>query len=152
MSFKKIALLLAMALTGAAVFAGCGGDDSSDSESEALTKTELVAQADEICQGANDAVEEGTADFDQTTSDDELIAFAEDTYVPELQSELSELQELTPPEEDADAYAAMLSSLEDGINTVEDNPELVTQEDAEDPFADATEQAKELGLTVCGQS
>ena len=152
MSFKKIALLLAMALTGAVVFAGCGGDDSSDSESEAVTKTELVAQADEICQGANDAIAEGTADFDQNTPDEDLVAFAEDTYVPELQDELSQLQDITPPEEDAEAYDAMLSSLEDAISTVEDDPAMVTEENAEDPFADATAQAKELGLTVCGQS
>ena len=151
MSLKKLALLLAVALTGAAVFAGCGGDDSSDTESEPLTKTELVSQADEICQGANDTIAEGTADFGPDTADEDLVAFAEDEYVPELQSELEDLQALTPPEEDQEAYDAMLSSLEDAINQVEDNPAMVTEEDAEDPFADATDQAKELGLTVCGE-
>lgn len=152
MTLKKIALLLAMALTGAAVFAGCGGDDSSDSESEPLTKTELVAQADEICQGALDTISEGAADFDQNTADEDLVAFAEDTYVPELQSELEELQALTPPEEDAEAYDSMLASFEDGVNAIADNPEMVIEEDAEDPLADATAKAEELGLTVCGQS
>ena len=150
MSFKKIALLLAMALTGAAVFAGCGGDDSSDSESEALTKTELVAQADEICQGSLDVIAEGTADFDESTGDEELIAFAEDEYVPELQNELEGLQDLTPPEDDQETYDAMLSALEEGINKIEDDPSLVVSGE-ENPLADATESAQELGFEVCGQ-
>ena len=150
MSFKKIALLLAMALTGAAVFAGCGGDDSSDSESEPLTKTEFVAQADEICQGSLDVIEEAAAGFDQNTADEELVEFASDQYVPELQNELESLRELTPPEDDQDAYDDMLTSLEEGIDEIEADPELVLGE-GENPLAGATEQAQELGLEVCGQ-
>jgi len=149
MSLKKIAMLLALALTGAAVFAGCGGDDDGGSESEALTKTELIAQADEICQAATDEVEEATADFDENTADDELVQFTEDTYVPLLQDEVSDLQALTPPEEEADAYEAMLSSLEDGVDQIESDPELVLGN--ENPLADATEKAEAIGFEVCGQ-
>lgn len=154
MSKKYIALLLTIAFSGAAVFAGCGGDDSSDSDTtqvEAPTKAEYIAQADEICQAHSDKIDELTADFDENTSEEEVTTFTEETYIPTLQDEVAQLKELTPPEGEEEAVESLLASLDEGVGVLADNPEEVLNS-GENPLADASAQAKEFGLKVCGSS
>lgn len=152
MSMKKIAMLLALALTGAAIFAGCGSDDSSSDSAEAPTKAEFITQADEICQDSIDTItSESEKQLDEKSGDEEVLAFAEDTYIPELNSEVEDLQALTPPEGDEETVDEMFSSLEDGVNEISDDPNIVL-EGGESPLADATEKAQAYGLKVCGTS
>jgi hypothetical protein len=149
MSKKYIALLLTIAFSGAAVFAGCGGDDSSDSD--APTKAEFIAQADEICQTNGDKIDELTAEFDENTGKEEVIAFTKETYIPTLQDEVNQLKELTPPAGEEEAVDSMLTSLENGVNELADDPNIVLAGET-NPLAEASAQAKELGLKVCGST
>jgi hypothetical protein len=45
----------------------------------------------------------------------------------------------------------MLSSLEDGVNALEDDPSQITTEEGPEGFQNASEIAGELGLKECGQ-
>ncbi len=154
MSKKYIALLLTIAFSGAAVFAGCGGDDSSDSDTtqvEAPTKAEYIAQADEICQTHSDKIDELTAEFDENTGKEEVMTFTEETYIPTLQEEVDQLKELTPPEGEEEAVESMLTALDEGVGVLADDPEAVLN-GGENPLADASAQAQEFGLKVCGST
>ena len=154
MSKNRIALLLVVSLTSLGVVAGCGGDDdsgSSSSSEEAPTKAEFISQADAICQDSIDTLSEASSELGTEPSDEEVQAFAEDTYVPELNDEVEQLQALTPPEGDEETVEEMFSSLEDGVGQISDDPSIVI-EDKENPLADATELANDYGLKVCGNA
>lgn len=147
---NRFAVLLTLTAIGALAIAGCGGSDDSSS-SDAPTKAEFVAQADEICQGASDSLTEAQSQLGADATDAEAIAFINDTYLPELKDESSQIKALTPPEGDEEAIDSITAALDDGINTIESDPEALLA-GATDPLADATAQAKDYGLKVCGQS
>lgn len=146
---NRFAILLSLTVIGALAVAGCSGSDDS---SDALTKTEFIAQADEICKGASDSLKDAQTELGADATKDDYVAFINDTYLPELKDESSALKELTPPSEDEGAVDEIIASLDDGIDSIESDPEILLTEGADDPLADATEQAKTFGLEVCGQS
>lgn len=145
-------------LAGAAVLAlsfgvvACGSDDSGDSSDEALTNTELIAQADQICSDYNDqltTIQEDSG-LSADSSQDEKISFISDDIVPLYRDQVDELRALTPSDEDADAYADVVDTLESNLDDVESDPEAALA--ADNPFADATAKANDFGLEVCGSN
>jgi hypothetical protein len=134
-------LALALALVGI----GCGGDD-------APSKAEYIADADAICKQGEKEIEaaaEETFAQNQQPSDAEVVSFAEKTVVPNIQGQIDDLRDLTPPEGDEDTVNAIYDAAQDGLDQLEEDPVLLTGRGA-DPFAEVQGFAKDYGLEECG--
>jgi len=160
LSKKTTALLLTLAAVSMGSITGCGGSDDSSSDSssdtastttEAPTKAEFVTQANAVCKSAIDKVSDSSTDLGENAPDEELVQFIKDEYIPTIKDELSQLQELTPPEGDEDSWDEILTAFDDGISGVEDDPEAAVAGN-ENPLADASEKAKAYGLKICGNN
>lgn len=142
---KRPALFLpTVALAFGLAVTGCGGSD----EAPAISHDDFVTQANEICADASAELQEAGADLTDTSSEEDLIAFIEDTAIPNFQGQHDDIEDLGAPEGDEDDVDALLTALQDGIDAVSDDPSAFIVEGA-DPFADANEAATELDLTDC---
>ncbi|MGA7396860.1 MAG: hypothetical protein WBW62_05365, partial [Solirubrobacterales bacterium] len=72
------------------------------------------------------------------------------TYLPELKDEVSKIKDLTPPDGDEGTIDELIASLDDGIDEMESDPGALLEEGS-DPLDQATTQAQDYGLKVCGQ-
>jgi hypothetical protein len=163
---NRPAKLLALVSVCAALFAaGCGDDEEEPEAPTTATETGTTGpsgtasidswtkQAEEICASGDKAQQQAAqqAFGGQQPSEEELTAFASDVVVPNLQEQYDAIAALPKPEAEAEQIDAMLSSLQTGINQVTEDPgALVQGTDSLPAIQDATEQAKELGLTDCG--
>ncbi|MGB0120464.1 MAG: hypothetical protein WBP55_05880 [Solirubrobacterales bacterium] len=144
---NRFAVLLSLAAISALAVAGCGG---SDDNSDAPTKAEFITQADEICQTASDNLTEAQGELNEDSTKDDYIAFISDTYLPELKEEVGKIKDLTPPDGDEGTIDELIASLDDGIDEMESDPGALLEEGS-DPLDQATVQAQDYGLKVCGQ-
>ena len=135
---------------GAAVLlataAGCGGDDAKP-----LSKAEYIKQGDAICNKSGDKIDkEAQKITSDTPSEEEITPFVEETFKPEIESQISGLRDLTPPEADADKLNEIYEQVEEALAKVEDDPGTLLEQGA-DPFEDANKAAQDYGFKVCGQ-
>ena len=169
----RITTLLALALATGLVAAGCGDDDddtattssaatttagatgATGATGEPLSKEEFIVQADAVCKAGDkkiDAAANETFSGGQP-SQAEQEQFVTEDVVPNIQEQIDGLRALTPPEGDEDEVSAILDSAQDAIDQIESDPSALTEgANADDPFAEANQLAKEYGLQVCGQS
>lgn len=139
-------------LTAALLLAGCGGGDSGES----ISKEEFIAKADAICKRSNKRMEDAFGRFlednpDVTKlNDPRLQPLVDDVMVPSLKREIEELKALGIPDGDGERVNAMISALEEGLETAEDNPQVVTGASSDTVFGIASRIAGEYGLEVCG--
>jgi hypothetical protein len=162
---KASAAILFAALLVAIVAAGCGGGSSSSStsgstggEEGALTKKEFIAKADGIC-GAKDkelneevekfVKEEGISEKKKPTQAQET-ELVENYVVPNIKAQGEEIGELTPPEGDEEQIEKIVTSLEEGAEEAEEDPEAITGGNSTNPFETATKEAQAYGMKVCG--
>ena len=142
---RRILAPLALILLAAALLAACGGDDTQSKEA-------WVEQADGICAAAdedlNQAAEDSFGGTAPSAADQEQ--FVTDEVVPSLQGQHDEIADLAAPEGAEEQADELLSSLQEGIDALSDDPSSITEAGAKSPLADASEQAGELGLTDCG--
>ncbi|MEJ7892717.1 MAG: hypothetical protein WKF94_08750 [Solirubrobacteraceae bacterium] len=135
---------IAAAVAGLGV-AGCGGDD------KALTKAEFVKQGNAICAKGNaelETEEEELIADGKAPDREELIAFFEDEVLPNVQGQIDDLAELTPPEADQGEVDELIASAQEAIDKSEGDMEAVVASD-ENPFDDADEKAGAYGLAEC---
>ena len=158
---KRLILLLASVLAMAIVVAGCGSsdDDSGTTDvSVTVTKEQLIKQGDTICKQGNEEIEDGFERFmkendipeNQEPSDEQGVEIVETVLVPNLKTQSELIRGIGIPEGDEEQVEAMLDSLDGAIETAEEDPEALFEEDT-DPFADANEKAQEYGFTQCGE-
>jgi hypothetical protein len=149
----RVALCSALALA-VLVAAGCGGDDSSSSGS--ISKEEFIAKADAICKQSNKRMEAAFGKFlkenPQLTkpTDPRFQQLVGEVMVPNLEREIEEMKALGVPDGDGEKVGAMIAALEEGLETAEDNPEVVTGSSSDTVFGIASRIAGEYGLEVCG--
>lgn len=146
----RSALLPVLLLSLSSLLVGCGGDDepaATAPEPEPLSKTEFVTQAEEICAEGNEELRTAAEDIPAEPSDEEVAQFAEDEFVPNLQQQHDDLAALGAPEGDEDTVQAILDSLQEAIDVVEDDPASLLSSD--DPFTEASDLAEEYGLVEC---
>ena len=143
---KKLGMLVPLFVVAFLGIAGCGGDGSS-----APSEEEYIAEADAICQKADDelaATVESTFGSEEPTRQ-QVVAFVEDELVPSIEGQLDELRSLTPPEGDEDAVNAIYDALDQDIEAVAENPAAAVESPA---FVESSRLAGEYGLTACGGS
>jgi hypothetical protein len=129
---------------------GCGGDDKEDAsapQAEPLSKTEFLAQADEICANGNAEISAAAEEITGEPSDEEIAMFAEEVLVPNTQKQHDEIAKLGAPEGDEETVREMLDALQEGIDVVADDPSTLLSKD--DPLAEASDLAEAYGLVEC---
>jgi hypothetical protein len=146
-------LLVAIGLS--LLVTGCGG---SDSESEVLTKSQFIKQADAICangikkkdadlKAALTAASAASVDFNNKAAQEKLVKVA---ALPPLRTISDELNELEPPSGDQDRIDAMRDALDAGLTKAEEKPALTLA--AEVHVLDKSNRlAEEYGLEACNQ-
>ncbi len=142
---KRYGCVIAVALLAAG--AGCGSEDE-----EALSKAEYIKQGDAICKEASAELEKQANEAfpgDEQPSGEELTTFAEDVLKPNIEGQLNDLRDLTPPEEDADTVNSIYEKVETGLAKLEDDPKVLLSRD--DPFEPANEAAEDYGFKDCSQ-
>jgi hypothetical protein len=152
----KMTWIVVCALAGGLIAAGCGGgDDSSDSTDngattavEALSKSEFIQEANQICKEGNDALDE--AGRQVSPSESEIKSFVTETLVPNVQGQIDQIRALGIPEADQDEINSILDDAEADVNKVKDDPSIIVQEG--DPFSDVNQRLNDYGLTECGGS
>jgi hypothetical protein len=157
----RIAAIFVGALLLTAAFAGCGG---SDDGSEALSKEEFIAQADQICADFRADSREMEAAFDAAAEADDLEAAAD--VVAEnagmMDAAVEEFATLTPPEEDQETIDEFVSLSREQVEVANELAEAIRADDeaavkaadeegtALDDEADAI--ADEYGMLDCGSA
>jgi hypothetical protein len=136
---------------------GCGDDDKDEggSDKPAISKAQFAAKADAICKAADAEVQSASSEAfadPASPTEEELAEFSTETLVPNFQKQADDIRALGAPEGDEDTVAAMLSSLEEGIELIKNDPSILGEQEQPAPFKAANEKAEELGLKVCGQS
>lgn len=160
---KRLIVLFAGVLALAIAAAGCGSsDDSTDTDTASvdvtITKKQLIAQGDAICKQGNEEIEEGVESYaeennipkNQEPSDEQGVEIVETVLVPNLLTQAELIRGLGIPEGDEEQVEELLDSLDEAIETAEDDPEALFNEDT-DPFGDVNQQAQDYGFTECGE-
>jgi hypothetical protein len=149
---SAIAVLVALA----ALVAGCGGgDETTDSATVTLTKTEFIKQGDAICKEANEENETEAEEFAEENdftlekaSKDQLEEAVAEVLVPSLNQQVEELDALGAPKGDEDQVEEIIVSLEDATGEIEDDPSLVFEEKT---LEKPNQLAEAYGFKVCGE-
>ncbi len=137
-------LALAAILSVGIVAVGCGGGD------DALTKSEFLKQGNAICKKGNQAVDSAANKAftgNKQPSDAEVTKFAEDTAIPEIQTEIDGIRDLAPPSGDDGKVSAILDEAQAALDKAKADPLIFASNT--DPFAKANQLAKDYGLTEC---
>ena len=140
----------------AAAWIGCGGGSEGEGSEGPLTKVEFVKQGDAICKEGNDRyvseyqqfMKSNTIEKGDYPSAQEGFRITREIYLPMIERRLKELQELVPPEADAEKVAAIFSATESGIAKVEKDVKVVTQGSTE-PFSESKSLARTYGFKDC---
>jgi hypothetical protein len=147
--------LIATAMVIALAVAGCGGGSGSRSSSGSISKEEFVVKADAICKKGTERMQ--AAIFAalkhprnltkvSKAEQEKIVATA---MVPSVSREVKELRALPIPEGDEEKVDAMITALEEGIETAERDPEAVTKS-SDAVFGISSRIAGEYGLEACG--
>jgi hypothetical protein len=140
----------------ALLVAGCGGgDDDSSAGEPSLSKEEFIAKADAVCKRGNKRVEIAFGEFLNENKDikrpepSDYEGLVGDVLVPSVKQEIEEVRALDAPDGDEGEIDEMITALEEGVETAEDNPKAVTAS-SDAVFGIASRLAGEYGLEVCG--
>ncbi len=127
--------------------AACSSDGGSGAET--LTADELAEGANQICGDARARLDpQGEEVFAGIQPDAEALAAFHTTLVADLELQLAQFRELSPPPELADDYAEYLELAADAIDEVRSGgPEGLLS--PVDPFERVNERASALGFDVC---
>lgn len=146
---KHLLSLAALLAATALIAAGCGGsDDSSDSDEPAPTQAAYITEADAICAADAKTIQGLQADLPSNDINDPAVQeIITNEVLPVYQEQLTKLRELTPPEGDEDATAAIYDELDTALQAIEDDPAAIGDQSN---FTAANDLANEYGLTECG--
>ena len=147
---------LIVAVIAALLVAGCGGGgDSSGSSADSISKEEFVAKADAICKDGTERLQAAIGRILKDQPNITKVSQAEQekivttVLVPNVSKEVKELRALGAPDGDEERVDAMVTALEEGVETAERDPQAVTKS-SDAIFGIASRIAGEYGLTTCG--
>jgi hypothetical protein len=150
----SLAVLAALVVL-AAIVAGCGGDDDSDTSSDSLTKAEFVKQGDAICEKANEESEAEAEKFAKENdfklerpTKEQLEEAVSEILVPNFKRQVDDLKALGAPEGDEEQVEEIISSLETTADEIEGDPSLVFEEQI---LKEPAQLAEDYGFKVCGK-
>ena len=148
------AFIAAVAMVIALVVVGCGGGDDSSS-GNSISKEEFIAKADAVCKKGTERMQAAIAGVLKnqpnitkvTKGEQEKIVAT--VMVPSVSREVKELRALGVPDGDDEKVDAMITALEEGVETAERDPAAVTKS-SDAIFGIASRIAGEYGAVGCG--
>jgi hypothetical protein len=166
----RVACAMAL-LAGFGLLTGCGGGSSDSAkataESGELSKSEWVAQTDEICKAQRETLAPLNKELDRLnesglSAPKEIAEFAAilRKALPRSERGIRELRELEPPSKDSHAIAAVLEKNEETLELLEKTADEMEEGNTADAkllsfkaaMANRTAQwmARRDGLKLCG--
>lgn len=122
----------------------CGSDDQH------LTRQEFEDQANSICADANATVGEALGPIFAGDPTPEQLQESLDTIIATSRTVHDDIASLDPPSDISDDVDAMLASFDAGTDEAESQG-LGFFDNEGDPWADAGQQAGDLGLDTCAE-
>jgi hypothetical protein len=160
---KRLIVPLFAVLVIGLVAAGCGSSDDSttgstdggETSTASLTKAEFVKQGNAICKVGNEEIdgefekfaEENGLNENKEPTEAQFEEAAEEFLLPTITRQVEEIRALGTPEGEGEAIEAFLDNAEAEVEKVEGDPSLL----GEDAFNAVNEEARAIGLTVCGE-
>ena len=140
---------MAAAVAMAIALAGCGGSDESTTTPEPLSKTEFIAEADQICAEANDSLEAAIDDASSSgePSPEVLTELIADTLLPTVQDAVDQIRALGAPAGEEEQVVEILDSFDRSIEEARADPEAALNSSS--PFEEAEQLAADFGLQDC---
>ncbi len=140
---QALAVLVAIALG----LAACSSDGGSDEA--ALTAEELAEEANQICRDAQARLDpQGEEVFAGGQPDPDALVVFHTTLVADLEVQIAEFRELSPPPELADDYAEYLELAAEAIEELRSGgPDGLLS--STNPFAAVNSRAAALGFDEC---
>ena len=150
---RKASTLIGAALVAGALFAGCGGGDSSDTTATALSKAEYQKQGNAICAKGNKVIAAQVQKQFKNgqPTQQQIEQFATETAIPTIQNEIDQLRALPAPSGDEATVNAIYDAAQQGIDAAKKDPSIIAQDNPQ-AFAKANKLAKAYGLGVCGSA
>lgn len=151
---RRMLLVLLAAL--AAAGAGACGDDDGGGTADRLSAAEFLEQGNAICEAGNDrldaAAEEAFADAsdENPPTDDAILAFTTEKAIPDVEKQIGDLAELSPPEELQEDFATAMAEAQAVLTKVKDDPSLLAADDGT-TFDKTNELLSDLGLEACAE-
>jgi len=145
---------IAMAMAIVLVVAGCGGGDSSTAAGS-ISKEEFIAKADAVCKKGTERMQAAIGRIIKNQPNIAKVSKGEQekivatVMVPSVSREAKELRALGVPDGDDEKVDAMITALEEGVETAERDPEAVTKS-SDAIFGIASRIAGEYGAVGCG--
>jgi hypothetical protein len=149
-AFVAAAMVIALAVAGC----GGGGDDTSTA-ANSVSKAAFIKKVDAVCKKGTERMQRGILVFlkhhkgvkrPSKAQSEELVGSA---IVPSVEKEIVAMKALEAPQGDEDRFNAIVSALEEGLETAKENPEaVVASSDA--VFGISGRLAAEYGAEVCG--
>ncbi|MGZ8679150.1 MAG: hypothetical protein ACXW0P_11750 [Solirubrobacterales bacterium] len=157
-----MAIALVLAAAAVSLAAGCGGD-SGDDEAAAgstggqlvrtpgsgISKSQFISEADEICREGNQAINQAVGELPKGAGPDQYEAVATDTLASEAQAIIDGIEALGAPAGDEDEVDAILASAQEATDAIADDPSVMSDLSAPDPYEETNRLSKEYGLTNC---
>jgi hypothetical protein len=147
---------VAAAMVVALVVVGCGGGgDSTGTAANSISKEAFIKKVDAICQKGTERMQRAILTFLKQHKDvrrpnqaqsERLVGSA---IVPSVEKEIVAMKALEAPAGDEDRFGAIVSALEEGLETAKENPEAVAAS-SDAVFGIAGRLAGEYGAEVCG--
>lgn len=147
--------LVVGAMVIALAVGGCGGSSDSSSSTGSISKEKFVAKADAICKKGTERTQAAIFAALKHPQNLTKVSKAEQekivatAMVPSVSREVKELRALPIPEGDEEKVDAMITALEEGVETAEHDPEAVTKS-SDAVFGISSRIAGEYGLQACG--
>ena len=162
---RKTTVLAVVALASLAI-AACGGDDdeSTTASDDAASSEDFVAEVTAACDAAGAELVSSQEALQGAVLGDggDLDQLVQDELVPVYDGLISDLEGITPPEDQADAYDQLLSNLNESVDLLENNAEELfaaasgetneVTEQADELEAESDQLAADLGIPdTCGE-
>ena len=152
----KIVALLVVLSTFAVALGACGGSSSDQASSAGPSRAAYITAADKRCAQANRRQLAALRGYYSKHKGEVGSKVYEEALVvnvglPPIEAELDELEELTPPADDAERVEVVLSAIGAAITATRNDPTTVAQQAATTTFSQAEKKARAFGFKVCGQ-
>lgn len=141
---------LTAVLSAGLLAAGCG-EDAGEVE-ESLSKEEYLASGDQICATGDEAIEARTEDSFGVppTEGAEAERYVSELVLPNIQSQIEQLRDLTPPRADEDQVRAIYDAAEDGLAEARQDPAAIARGETPAALEEANRLFSDYGFQECG--
>ena len=141
MNRRKVLASLSLVVT-VGLLASC-----ADDAKKTISKTEFLTKGNAICTTFNGKMTEAEASI---ATDDDVLTFYTETFVPELRGVLRSIENLGFPAGDATLLQGLIDDTDGVLDGVAADPAAFVASGT-NPFAPINDQLHTYGLTACGE-